>query len=180
MEFQLNRSERLVAKAVSTDKTRPVLGCVHIRKGIIEAADGLIAVQKEISYQGDEKMLIRGTELRKCVGSVLNISVEKEGIKVQGTHILYLSPETGNFPNIDGVYPDKAEGDKVMERLTGDKLSPFQIALSRDQLLKLLSCLDEDVVRFSFYGRERPVKVETLTVRCLIMPMSVKWGENDA
>lgn len=176
MEFQLNRSERLVANAVSKDNTRPVLTCVHIRKGIIEAADGLIAVQRELSYEGEE-LLLRGKELSKCKGDVLTLTKDKGGVRVQGKETITLYPVSGTFPNIDKLYPETADEDRIMERLTGEKLAPFQIAFSRESLLKLLKSVDEDVVRFSFYGQQRPVKVETLGAKGLIMPMSVDWGD---
>lgn len=180
MEFQLNRSERLVANAVSTDKTRPVLTCVHIRKGIIEAADGWIAVQRKISYQGKGKLLLRGKELSKCKGEVLTITKGGDAVAIQqivghAKETISLYPVSGTFPNIDKLYPETADEDRIMERLTGEKLAPFQIVLSREKLIRLLKSVDEDVVRFSFYGKQRPVKVETFSAKGLIMPMPVQW-----
>jgi len=45
-----------------------------IRKGIIEAGNGYIAVQKPIEYDGDEEILLKSKELAKCKGASVAFS----------------------------------------------------------------------------------------------------------
>lgn len=169
MEFTLNKSQRLVTNAALKDESRPVLTCVHIRKGIIEAANGFIAVQKDINYDGEEELLLKGKELTKCKDREEGVVFSKgEGteIKAIGKDITILKAQIGTFPQIDKLYPTLTSR-QVLKRLGGKS---FQIALSRNQLLNLLKCLDEDL-----NGKENPVEIRTENAKGLIMPMMVRW-----
>ena len=177
MEFTLNKSQRLVTNAAAKEEDRPVLTCVHIRKGIIEAGNGYIAVQKPIEYDGDEEILLKSKELAKCKGASVAFS-KVEGsseVRAKGQETIILEAQSGEFPNIDKLY-QIATPTAVLNRLAGRK-EAFKIALSRSKLISLLNSFDDDIVRFYFYGRESPVKLETEDAKGIMMPMSVNWEE---
>ena len=181
MKFQLTKEERLVTLAAAKDAGRPVIACVHLRKGIIEAANGYITVQKKVTYDGPE-LLLKATDLAKCrddkSGSVTFIIGEgSEEVIASGKDKLILDRQEGQYPDIDKLYPKKVVEVEIMECLTGSPQLPFKIAMGRTNLITLLQSLDEEVVRFHFYGRKTPVQVETLGAKGIIMPMDVKWEE---
>ena len=177
MEFTLNKSQRLVTNAAAKDESRPVLTCVHIRKGIIEAGNGFILVQKQIDYDGDEELFLKGKDIAKCKDLDGNVSFSTEGgdVRAVGRETIILKAQSGVFPDTDKLYP-KIISDEVIRRLSGQE--PFRIALSRTQLLNLLNSLNEKIVKFYFYGQEKPVEFEvTNSAKGLIMPMNVQWEE---
>ena len=169
--FSLTASQRLVAKGAATDGKRPVLGCVHIRKGVIEASDGFGLVRKKIDYTGDEELLLDAGTVSKLkdqkrLGKVVFAIQEKE-VKVLGEEAVTLVKQPGFFPETDKLIP---QGEPV-----------FRIALGKEVLKKLLSTLKmgEVTLMFSFYGITSPVKIEVLgdDTFAVIMPRSVRWDD---
>ena len=174
IEFKLTKNQRAVANAAAKGVIRPVLHCVHIRKGLIEAADGYILVQKEIDYEGEEKILLEGEAVRKLgddksIQGVVFSSTDGKRFEVLGQDVTVLTGQSGTFPDLDKLIPS---GEPV-----------FKIALSRKLLKKLISALDDsDVpVRFKFYGEHSPVKVEIPTEDTLavLMPKEVTWQKTE-
>ena len=178
MEFTLNKSQRLVTNAAAKDESRPVLTCVHIRKGIIEAANGYTLVQKHIDYDGNEELLIKAKELAKCKdkeGKVTFSKGEGNEIRAVGQETIILEAQSGKFPNAASLYP-KTVGDEVLERLRGK--GPFKVALSAMELLNVLRSTDEHILKLYFYGGSKPVEFRIGDIRGMIMPMQVNWEEN--
>ena len=172
VEFKLTKNQRAVANAVSKEEVyRPVLRYVHIRKGLIEAADGYILVQKKIDYEEEEKILLDGEAVRKLgdnksTQGVAFSSTDGKRYEARGQNTTILTRQSGTYLDTDKLIPS---GEPV-----------FKIALSRKILKKLISALDDsDVpVRFKFYGEHSPVKVEIPTEDTLavLMPMMItKW-----
>jgi len=164
MEFKLNKTDRLITNAASKDTSRPPLHCVQVRKGLIEAANGYILAQRKIDYDGDNILLdidsiARHKDCRSLGGVVY--SPNGEDIRALGEDEYIIKPQTMEFPNIDELYP---KGEPV-----------FKIALGRDQLLNMLKCLDkyENTIKFTFYSKTQPVKIETDDVKGLIMPIDM-------
>ena len=167
MEFKLNKTDRLIVNAVAKDTGRPVLHCVHISKGRIEAANGFVLMERKIDYNGDDLMLdisdIAKHKDAKGLDGVVYTS-DGDNIKAIGESINIISKVEGTFPNTEALYP------------TAEPV--FKISLSKDRIMEALKCLDknEEQVKFYFYGADQPVKLETLSgdVKGLIMPMSAK------
>ncbi len=179
MEFKLNKKQRLAAGAASTDISRPVLQNVHIRKGVIEAADGFVLCQKKIDYDGDEKLLLNAKELAnlkdgKHIDGVLFDTREDSTVRAVGGHgTAIMEPEQGTFPEVDKQVLSQARGKAV-----------FRTALNRDVLMKLLRCIDSEeghVVKFYFYTENGPIRVtaDDGSVTAIIMPMHVRDWDDD-
>lgn len=171
MEFRLNKTQRQVVHAAAREDGRPILQCVHLRKGVLEATDGFILAQRMVDYQGDEKLLLDAKQLashRDCKehGTVVYTeSVDSREVRALGGGSYTLQKQSGTFPNCDALFP---AGEPV-----------FKIALGRPELMSLLGCLgrDEDTIKFSFYGQSSPVKFEVgeNEFKGLIMPKFVRW-----
>jgi len=167
MEFKLTKKDRLIRNAASKEKISPVLHAIHIRKGAIEAVSGFVMVERKIDYDGDEKLLLDIDDIAKHIDSksLGGVVYSTDGNKVRalGQDTYTLNPQTGTFPNTAQLYP---EDDLV-----------FKIALSRTELLNILKCLDEseDLIKFYFYDKEKPVKFVVGDVTGLIMPMITHW-----
>lgn len=174
METMLNKSQRLVVNAAEKETARPILHCVHIRKGVVEAANGFVLVQKVIEYDGDDKLLLDRDDVAKLKDQKeLPVTITTEGDTVKASSMLGNLPikaQPGQFPDVDKLYP------------TGKPA--FKIALSREQLLNVLKSLDkhEDIIRFYFYRIDSPVKfvvsstsLGEIVAKGLIMPMWVQW-----
>jgi len=177
MKFTLNKSQRLVTNAAAKEESRPVLACVHIRKGTIEAGNGYLLVQKQIDYDGDEELFLKAKEIAKCkdINGKVEFSVEGQDVKAVGRETVILKAKSGVFPDTDSLYP-KIVSDEVIRRLSGQK--PFRIALSRTQLLNLLNSLSGEIIRFYFYGGKQAIEFEvTDSAKGLIMPLDVQWEE---
>ena len=171
MEFKLNKTQRLVANGAE-DKTgrRPILQCVHITKGQIETVDGFVLAQRRIDYDGDEELLLEAAQIAKhkdsktMPGVVYTTVEDSKEVRAVGEDIYTCQIQSGDFPKTEKLYP---EGTPV-----------FQIALGRSVLLKLLKCLgkDEEVIKFSFYSKESPVKFVygDNEVKGVIMPCNVR------
>lgn len=178
METMLNKSQRLVVNAAEKETARPILHCVHIRKGVVEAANGFVLVQKVIEYDGDDKLLLDRDDVAKLKGQKelpVTITTEGDTVKASGDSELILKARTGQFPDTDKLYPTE---------------NPvFKIALSREQLLNVLKTLDkhEDIIRLYFYRIDGPVKFEVsstslgeIVAKGMIMPMLVAWATEKA
>jgi len=184
MEFTLNKSQRLVTNAVAKEESRPVLTCVHIRKGIIEAANGWILVQKRIDYHGDETILLKADEVARCrdyCGAV-TFETKENQVTATGKEKMILEAQEGTFPDTDKLYPYPINTEETIDRLAGrEQKEVFRIGLSREVLLAVLKCLEQDdVIRFHFYGEKSPVEFEVRnhSTKGLIMPMVIAdWEE---
>jgi len=174
IEFKLTKDQRAVANAATKEEIRPVLHCVHIRKGLIEATDGFLLVQKKIEYEGEEKILLDTESVKRLkdhrvTKRVVFSSTDGKRFEVLGQDVTVLTGQSGTFPDLDKLIPS---GEPV-----------FKIALSRKLLKKLISALDDsDVpVRFKFYGEHSPVKVEIPTEDTLavLMPKEVTWQKTE-
>lgn len=173
IDFKLNKLQRLVTNSTERDDARPVLACVHIRKGIIEVANGFVLVQKAIEYDGNE-LLLKAKDIEKLKdsstleGVIFTKTEADRGLRVLGQIETILELQQGNFPQTDKLYP-------ITEPV-------FKIALAREQLLTVLKSLDktENIIRFTFYGKSDPVKfdIQETGTKGLIMPMYVDWEEN--
>jgi len=170
MELKLNKVDRLICNAAAKDTERPVLHCVHISKGKIEAANGFVLMERKSDYDGDDILLdiadIAKHKDAKGLGGVVYTN-DGDNIKAIGESINIIPKREGSFPNTDAVYP---------------KEEPvFKISLSRTRILEALKCLDkdEDQLKLYFYGKEYPVKIEAVSgdVKGLIMPMLAAWDE---
>lgn len=170
MQFELNENQRKVVNTTTKDYVRPTLRCVHIKKNIIEAANGFIFTQKKIDYQYDEELLIdrdefinhKPTKFRRIVHYDSN---SDETIIAMGKFTNIFKPYNGDFPNTEQLYPKKEP--------------VFRIALSKIHLKTLIDSLDTDneAIKFSFYGEHEPVVFQSNneTTKGCIMPMFVQW-----
>jgi len=166
---QLNKAQRLVANATAKDMSRPSLHSIHIRRGMVEAANGFILVQKPIEYKGESVLLDRDDILplkdSRSLGVVQLIFNGESDVKAIGETTTIIQKIVATYPDTKQLYP---KGRKK-----------YMVALGRDQLLLLLKSLDKDenCVVFSFYGKSeehRPVVFEVGdTAKGLIMPMSL-------
>ena len=165
MEVNLSKKQRLVTNAAAKERRRPALCCVHIRKGIIEACDGFILAQRAINYSGEEELLLDATQIAKhkdsksLGGVVYSTQEDSDEVKGLGEEKYITQKQAGTFPLVDVFYP------------TGEPI--LQIGLSRNNLLKLLKCLDknEESIRFTFYSKTFPVKFEVGDkIKGIIMP----------
>jgi len=173
MEIKLTKDQRAVANVAAKDTDRPVLHCVHIKKGLIEAADGFILVQKKIDYDGEEEVLLDIDEFKRLKdnkplgGIILTSSTEENTVRALGQDEVILRKQSGNFPYTE---PLILKGEPV-----------FKIALSRQMLKKLISALDNNntPVKFYFYGTKNPVRIEIPTEGTLavLMPMFCSWED---
>ena len=171
MEIKLTKDQRAVANAAAKETTRPVLHCVHIKKGLIEATDGFILVQKKIDYDGEKEVLLDINEFKRLKdnkplgGIILTSSTEENKVKALGQDNFILKKQSGNFPYTEPLIP---KGEPV-----------FKIALSRQVLKKLISALDNSnaLVKFYFYGTASPVKIEIPAegTVAVLMPMFCPW-----
>ena len=166
MEFKLNKTQRLLVNAASRDNSRPVLHCLHVTKGKLQAADGFILMERNLDYD-DENVLLDVSDIAKHKDAKglegVIYTGDGDNIKTIGQDVNIISPIVGTFPDTDKLYP------------TSEPV--FQIALSRKHLLDILKCLDKDenLIKFTFYGKESPAKIEVGDdVKGLIMPMSIK------
>ena len=173
MEIKLTKDQRAVVNAASKETTRPILHCVHVKKGLIEAADGFILVQKKIDYDGEEEVLLDKDEFKGLKdnkffkGVVLTSSTEENTVRALGQEEVILQKQSGNFPHTEPLIP---KGEPV-----------FKIALSRQVLKKLISALDNSnaLVKFYFYGTASPVKIEIPAEEtvAVLMPMFCSWED---
>ena len=146
MEVNLSKKQRLVTNAAAKVEGRPALCCVHIRRGIIEACDGFMLAQRAINYSGEEELLLDATQIAKhkdsksLGGVVYSTQEDSDEVKALGEEEYIAQKQAGIFPLVDVVYP------------TGEPI--LQIGLSKNNLLRLLKCLDknEESIRFTFYG----------------------------
>ena len=168
-EFKLTKTDRLIANAASKEMSRPVLHCVHLKKGAIEAANGFIIMERKVDYDGEDLLLdiadIAKHKDAKGLGGVVYTS-DGDNIKAIGQDINIISKAEGTFPNTEVLYPTQEH--------------VFRIGLGRSELLNMLKCLDKDeeAIRFTFYGPLSPAMVEQgEDVKGLIMPMDVQWNE---
>ena len=169
MEFKLSKVDRLMVNAAAKDTGRPVLHCVHIKKGAIEAANGFILMERKLDYNGDEVLLdiadIAKHKDAKGLEGVVYTSNGDNEVKAIGQDINILNKQEGNFPDTKKLYPTEEP--------------VFKIALGRSELLNMLKCLgkDEEIIKFQFYGTEKPAKIETTSgeVTGLIMPIQATW-----
>jgi len=171
MEFKLTKTDRLIANAAAKDTSRPVLHCVHIKKGAIEASNGFILMERKLDYDGEEVLLdisdIKSHKDAKGLGGIVYTTDGEDNIKAIGQNVNIIPKQGGNYPKTESVYP---------------KEEPvFKIALNGGELLNMLKCLDKDekTVKLTFYGTEMPVKIEAAggDVTGLIMPMEVSWDK---
>jgi hypothetical protein len=184
-EFKLTKKHRALKNAASKDTSRPTLHCIHITKGKVQAADGFIAMERGLDYDGDEDFLlnvddITGHQDAKMMGGVVYVKQDDGSMRVIGKGINIIKPVEGNYPNIDNLYP------------TTEPV--FKIGISRTLLQQMLNCLDKDetAIKFIFYGENSPVKIiagpfdskntvpqllpnDGDSVQGLIMPMKVQW-----
>lgn len=175
MEFKLNKTHRLIANAAVKEESRPVLHCVHIREGIIEAANGFILMQRKLDYTGDSMLLdIKDIAKHKDIEALGGVvyTDKDEQIQAFGQETTLIRQVQGDFPKTEYLHPE------------GIKKPVFQIALGRSQLLNMLKCLDknEEIIKFSFYGKESPAKIEASNgdVTGLIMPMHTGWDDKES
>lgn len=185
MEFTLNKSQRMVANAAAKEDSRPVLTCVHIRKGIIEAANGFMAVQSKIDYDGDEKLLLKAKDVARLKGKLLTFQTEGTGmvdspvtgeVRVTGSNLpVILQAQPGEYPDLEKLHPQSIQSE-VLRRLSNRQ--PFKIALSREQLLNVLLSNDVDTIKFSFWGGLQPVEFETENSKGMIMPIHISDWSN--
>ncbi len=189
MEFKLTKAQRLVTNAAAKDMSKPVLQNIHIRKGVVEAANGFVLCQKKVDYDGEEKILLDAkavTSLKdsKSLGGVIfhraDDAKSTDDVSAVGETKVALEPQEGTFPDTD----------RIVSELSGKAV--FRIALGRGVLMSLLKCLEmgeEETVQFYFYGEKSPVRITANgggTVG-VIMPMYVSsesWdveleGESD-
>jgi len=149
---------------------RPVLGCVHIRKGYIEACDGYIMVRKRIDYAGEDSILLHARDIKKATTRQSVVKLELG----DGRVVEVFGKDGNNIATLkrvnDAVFVDT-------NSVLPQGPPKFKIALNRSLLLKLINTLDkiDTPVRFYFYGRDNPVIVETEDTEACIMPM--KWRE---
>jgi len=145
----LDKCQKATAKAVSKGRDT-VLQYVHVKKGFIEASDAYIYVQKVVPYLGKD-MLFEADDINKN-----NLSCEVVG---QYT-----------YPSAD-----------LFEQYFAKNKPVFSIALNRELLKKLISALGNDTnpVRFHFYGKDKPVRVEIPEEKTkgIIMPVLTKWED---
>jgi len=166
MEFKLTKTDRLIANAAAKDTYRPVLHCVHIKKGAIEAANGFILMERKLNCNGEEVLLdisdIKSHKDAKGLGGVVYTTDGEDNIKAIGQNVNIIPKQEGNYPKTESLYPEEEP--------------VFKIALGRSQLLNMLKCLgkDEEKIKFTFYGTEKPAKIEAAggDVTGLIMPIS--------
>jgi len=165
MELKLTKKDRFIVNAAAKEDVRPVLHSIHVTKGKIECANGFILVERAIDYDGDDILLdISDIARHKDAKGLDGVIYTKDGdnIKAIGQDINIISPVEGKFPDTKQLYP---EGESV-----------FEIGLGRGQMLNLLKCLDKDenTIRFTFYGKDKPVKFSIGDdVKGLIMPCSL-------
>ncbi len=156
--FTLTKDQRRTANAAGKkDYTGSCLRYVHIRKGLIEACDGHILVQKKIDYGGEEILFdadsFKKLKDSKVLRGVSFIKQEEESPSGKtylsiGQESIILRVQEGDYPKTDQLIPS---GEPV-----------FKIDLSRMVLKKLILALDDNnaPIQFSFYGGVNPVKIE--------------------
>ena len=162
MEFKLSKAQRLLTNAADKESIRPSLHCLHITKGKIQAANGFILMERNLDYDGENVLLdISDIAKHKDSKGLDGVVYTKDGdnIKAIGQDINIISPTVGTFPQTDKLYPTEEP--------------VFKIALSRNELMNMLKCLDkdEDTIKFTFYGRHCPAKIEVGDdIKGLLMP----------
>jgi len=169
MKILLTKDQRAVANAASKEiHPKYALKCVHIKKGIIEASNGFLLIQKKIDYDGEEDFLLDAGEFKKLKDSKsmggVSFSSEGDEIRAIGENTVILRKQSGVYPDSEAFIP---------------KEEPvFKIALSRKLLKKLISTLDDDdaPVRFYFYPKLEPVKISIPeeNTTAIIMPINVE------
>jgi len=148
MEIILNKSQKQVANIAETD------ACVHIHKGIIEATDGFMFLQKPLQYTGEEDILLPAKIIKqsKLNKKTRTITLDSDDNK-----------QTGRYPQLD--------------QLVFSGKPVFKIALGREKLIKLLQNMSDEIIKFYFYGTTSPVKIETSgkeKALAVIMPMFIE------
>ena len=152
MKLKLTKTDRLIVNAAAKTLSRPALHCVHLTKGRIEAANGFLLMERKIDYTGEDALLDI-SDIAQDKGEVIDI-IPRIGI---------------SFPDTKALYPTTKP--------------VFKIALSKGQVMAALKCFreGEEVVKFTFYKIDSPVKIESIDgeVKGLIMPMQVSWRLNN-
>lgn len=168
MEFKLDKTQRLVVNTTAEEQNRPILRCIHVKKGMIEATNKCIMIQRKIDYDGDEELLLDKDDIAHLIDSKglrgVVFTTEGDKVKTLGEDTRIFSPVIGNFFDLGKLY--------------SDQIPILKIALSRKLLLKLLKSLgkDEDVIRFYFHSDQQMVEFEVGdNIRGGIMPMNVEW-----
>lgn len=172
MEITLTKNQRLVAKAASKENPHRSIHCVHIKDGIIEAADGFILVRKKLGYTGEELLLnAKQIDLLQDINYKTPVVLVDKGEDVLARSKYgrtLITKEKEKFPETEQLFPKKPP--------------VFKIALSRSVLRKLLSSLDNSdhiPLQFYFYGTKDVVKVcEGEETTALAMPMYVEWKDD--
>jgi len=134
---------------------------------MIEAADGYILMQRKIDYSGKEEVLLAIDDIKKhqdmkSTGNVMYSNGGENGeIKAIGQDINIIQPMEGTYPDTDKLWPKGR--------------TKLKIGIGRSVLRKVLLCLDksEEGITFTFYGAEKPIKIEAANgdIKGLVMPM---------
>lgn len=179
MEFKLSKKDRLLSRGVREKREDSNLHCLHIKKGIVEIANGFMLIQRKIDYQGDQEYLLAANDIKNDVDDkkskyVRYVVDEKAGAVTAYGEITAIHPiQKGKF----------LHGKFTLEKLFPKRKPKFKIALSRSLLLQFLNCLDknDETLRFYFYGKDKQVKItsENETIKAIIMPMFVQWEDSE-
>jgi hypothetical protein len=169
MSAKLEKKHRLVVNLAS--KQDNVLKSVRLRKGKIEACNGIAYICKEIDYSGDE-LLINAEDLKKCKanpkdGSVLVERADPYLFIIGDREHYPATPITGTYPNLD-------------EWLYKEDAPVLQVTISKTQLSSILKSLssEEEQISFSFFDTAEPIRFEVGdNTRGLLMPLKSKRRE---
>lgn len=160
METTLSKEALLVAKGAATDTSRPALAAVHIGNGEIATADGFILVRRPIETKGDP-ILVPAEDVQKSkpmqYAGVIVTTPDEGRCKLMGKQTIESTLVNATFPNYHQLSP------------TGEPV--FSIALGKSVLKKLLACVDEEMVRFEFYGASKPTNFYCGETHGTLMPM---------
>ena len=170
MDFKLNSDHRRIIAGCAPKDDRAILQCVHIKKGLIEVANGFVLVQKPIDYDGEEGILLAAKDLKthKDCEQLRGVYYVKNGtseVKAIGESTYILNTQEGKFPETSVLWPTTKP--------------VFEIGLSKKVLESMLASLDKgtEAVKLVFHTKNSPVEFYALDesgTKGLIMPYKLE------
>lgn len=172
IEFELTTDQRKVTAIVSKDGIRPGLECVHIKKGKIETANGFVLIQKDITYDYDQELLLSADEINQHKNTPNHQTVKyiyngNGEIRAIGKYRHILDNRNLTYIDLDQIYP---KGEPV-NTFTVDKNFLKQIIQAMD--------MQDNAITFELYPPDKinsqpsPIKFsnQEKTTTGLIMPI---------
>jgi hypothetical protein len=186
--MKLDKYDLALVNGASKEDSRPMLQCLHLTKGRIEVADGVMLATRDIDLQEGEDnpetliptKMIKGVKAGKKQQALLAVNdsqavvtyQDKKGQAVDFEPTLSFKTygDGKSYPNIDALY----------ESIKTEKKAHIAVGVS--VLKKLLATLpDSGILRLGVTEPAEPLEFDCSNmdrpIRGLLMPMFVDWND---